>query len=228
MTIKELYEKWTSISLVLRIVVGLLIGSALGILIPGLPYIDLLGVAFVSSLKAVAPILIMMIIITSLMTRSEGLGSRFKTVITLYFLSSVIAAAVAVIVFYLYPIYIDLPTPEVEPTVTDFETFIANIVNSILTNPLKSLVDANYLGILFWAVVIGLLIKPLASEHVVEVSRNVTDVLLKIISIFIQFAPFGVLGIIYLALCITSFTFICKVCVSATLLLRFENLAVYI
>ena len=84
MTIKELYEKWTSISLVLRIVVGLLIGSALGILIPGLPYIDLLGVAFVSSLKAVAPILIMMIIITSLMTRSEGLGSRFKTVIALY------------------------------------------------------------------------------------------------------------------------------------------------
>ena len=200
MTIKELYEKWTSISLVLRIVVGLLIGSALGILIPGLPYIDLLGVAFVSSLKAVAPILIMMIIITSLMTRSEGLGSRFKTVITLYFLSSVIAAAVAVIVFYLYPIYIDLPTPEVEPTVTDFETFIANIVNSILTNPLKSLVDANYLGILFWAVVIGLLIKPLVSEHVVEVSRNVTDVLLKIISIFIQFAPFGVLGIIYQSL----------------------------
>ena len=200
MTIKELYEKWTSISLVLRIVVGLLIGSALGILIPGLPYIDLLGVAFVSSLKAVAPILIMMIIITSLMTRSEGLGFRFKTVITLYFLSSVIAAAVAVIVFYLYPIYIDLPTPEVEPTVTDFETFIANIVNSILTNPLKSLVDANYLGILFWAVVIGLLIKPLASEHVVEVSRNVTDVLLKIISIFIQFAPFGVLGIIYQSL----------------------------
>ena len=200
MTIKELYEKWTSISLVLRIVVGLLIGSALGILIPGLPYIDLLGVAFVSSLKAVAPILIMMIIITSLMTRSEGLGSRFKTVITLYFLSSVIAAAVAVIVFYLYPIYIDLPNPEVEPTVTDFETFIANIVNSILTNPLKSLVDANYLGILFWAVIIGLLIKPLASEHVVEVSKNVTDVLLKIISIFIQFAPFGVLGIIYQSL----------------------------
>ena len=200
MTIKELYEKWTSISLVLRIVVGLLIGSALGILIPGLPYIDLLGVAFVSSLKAVAPILIMMIIITSLMTRSEGLGSRFKTVIILYFLSSVIAAAVAVIVFYLYPIYIDLPTPEVEPTVTDFETFIANIVNSILTNPLKSLVDANYLGILFWAVIIGLLIKPLASEHVVEVSKNVTDVLLKIISIFIQFAPFGVLGIIYQSL----------------------------
>ena len=200
MTVKELYEKWTSISLVLRIVVGLLIGSVLGLLVPGLPYIDLLGVAFVSSLKAVAPILIMMIIVTSLMTRSEGLGSRFKNVIVLYFLSSVIAAAIAVFVFYMNPVLIDLPTPEVEPTVTDFETFVANIVNSILTNPLKALVDANYLGILFWAVIIGLLIKPLATDHVVQVSRSITDVLLKVISIFIQFAPFGVLGIIYQSL----------------------------
>ncbi len=200
MKIKEMYEKWTSVSLVLRILIGLAIGSALGLLIPGLPYIGLLGTAFVASLKAVAPILIMMIIITSLITRSEGLGSRFRLVIILYFLSSVIAAAVAVVVFYINPVEISIPVSEETATVTDFETFVNNIIVSILTNPVKALVEANYLGILFWAVIIGLLMKPMASEHVIHISKDITNLLLKVISIFIQFAPFGVLGIIYQSL----------------------------
>ncbi len=199
MDFKGVWEKWTSISLVLRIVIGLLIGAALGLLVPGLPYINLLGTAFILSLKAVAPVLIMAIVITSLIGRSEGLGSRFKTVIILYLLSSMAAAAVAVVVCYLNPVILDLPTGTISAT-TDFAEFVEKIIGSIFTNPVTALAQSNYLGILFWAVLIGLLIKPLASQSVIDVSKDITGLLLKVISVFIQFAPIGVLGIIYEAL----------------------------
>ncbi|WII07503.1 serine/threonine transporter SstT [Methanomassiliicoccales archaeon LGM-RCC1] len=200
MDFKAIWEKWTSISLILRIIAGLLVGIALGLLIPGLPYIDLLGVAFVQSLKSVAPILIMAIIITSLITRSTGLGSRFKSVIVLYFLSSVIAAAVSVVVFYIMPVALPVISEEPVGAVTTFEAFLDSIIRKILVNPIDALANTNYLGILFWAVLIGILMKPIATKHTADLSQNITDMLLKVISIFIQFAPFGVLGLIYEAL----------------------------
>ena len=84
--------------------------------------------------------------------------------------------------------------------VLSFFKFREQIINSILVNPINALASTNYLGILFWAVIIGLLMKPFASQSVVDLSRDVTDMLLKVISIFIQFAPLGVLGLIYEAL----------------------------
>lgn len=200
MDFKAIWEKWTSINLILRIIAGLLIGIALGLLIPGLPYIDLLGVAFVQSLKSVAPILIMAIIITSLITRSTGLGSRFKSVIILYFLSSIIAAAVAVIMFYLFPVALPVVAEGETGAITTFEAFLDSIIRKILVNPIDALANTNYLGILFWAVIIGIIMKPIATKHTADLSQNITDMLLKVISIFIQFAPFGILGLIYDAL----------------------------
>jgi len=200
MEVKSIWEKWTSINLILRIFVGLAIGIVLGLVVPGLPYIDLLGTAFVASLKAVAPVLIMAIIITSLINRSEGLGSRFKSVIILYFLSSIIAAAIAVVVFYVHPVALDIASAGPVEAVATFDEFLETVIKKILVNPVTALAETNYLGILFWAVIVGLLLKPFASQSVKEVCGDITDLLLKVIGIFIQFAPLGVLGLIYNAL----------------------------
>lgn len=200
MSVIEIYQKWTSTNLVLRILCGLVIGIVLGIFVPGLPYIGLLGNGFVWALKAIAPILIMMIVITSLMNRSEGLGSRFGSVIFLYIFSSMLAAIVAVIVFFIFPVSIDLQPTEPILENTDFEQFITDLLQSILTNPVTALADSNYLAVLFWALVIGILAKPLASDNVKEICSNVCVLFMKIIALIIQFAPFGILGIIYQSL----------------------------
>ena len=197
MDIKEMYKKWTSYSLALRIVCGLAIGLVLGLLIPGLPYIRLLGTAFIAALTAVAPVLIFLIIVTSLISRSERIGGRMKYVIILYFLSCIVATVVATVLYYIDPVTVTLPAVEDGGSVTSFEEFLEQIILSILVNPFSALAEANYLGILFWAILIGVFMRPFASITTVEICKDGTDLLLKLISIFIQFAPIGMIGLVY-------------------------------
>ena len=99
----QLFQKWMDSSLVIRILIGLVIGAVLGLLVPGWTWIGILGQIFVSALKAVAPVLVAILVLASIAKANGGLGSRFRTVIRLYVISTLTAAFVAVVGSKLFP-----------------------------------------------------------------------------------------------------------------------------
>ena len=104
----KIFTKWFEMSLVLRIVGGLIVGSCLGLLVPQWTWIGIMGIAFVSALKAIAPVLVAVLVAASIAKAGNGLGSRFQVVISLYMLSTFIAAMCAVVGSFLFPITLEL------------------------------------------------------------------------------------------------------------------------
>ena len=108
MGVKEVYTKWESINLVYRILGGLLIGLVLALIIPGNNYIPILGNLFISALKAIAPFLVLFLVIGSLSKSGKGIGPRFKLVLYLYVISTIIAAIIATAMSFGFPVDIIL------------------------------------------------------------------------------------------------------------------------
>ena len=189
---------WTGTSLVLRILVGLVIGAILGLVCPRWTGIGILGQVFVSALKAIAPVLVGLLVASSIAQAKGGLGARFRTVITLYLVSTLCAAVLAVVASFLFPVTIRLQGAGAEEAAPGgladvFQTLLTNMV----MNPVQALAQANYIGILFWAVILGFGLKLLASERTIAVFGDLADVVSQIVRWVIQFAPFGILGLVF-------------------------------
>ncbi len=198
MKVKEIFDKWTSISLVLRILVGLIIGVVLALVIPSLEPLYLPGNLFINALKAIAPFLVFFLVTSSLAGSATGLGPRFKTVIFLYLGSTVIATIIATVFFYAFPVTITLPgSSDIANTTGGFWDFISNLLLGMIGNPLNALISGNYLCILFWAVVIGLVLRSLHKDKVTEVAKEIAEVVTKVVRLIIEFAPIGIMCIVY-------------------------------
>lgn len=193
---KELLKKWNDISLVKRILVGLIIGALLGLFAPaGLGIIDLLGTLFVSALKAVAPILVFFLVISAL-ANAKGAGTM-KLVVVLYIVSTLVAALIAVIACYLFPLELTLNAPAAEQaSPAGVGEVLLTLVTNIVKNPVDALINANYLGILAWAVMLGIALRA-ASQSTKDVFSNVADAVSKVVRWIISLAPFGILGLVY-------------------------------
>ncbi len=196
--ISSLLKKWSETSLALRILGGLIIGAVLGLLFPQWTGIGILGKVFVSALKAIAPILVALLVAASIAKAKGGLGARFRTVITLYLVSTFCAALFAVVASFLFPVAIRLQGAEAEGAVPGglADVFLTLLTNMVM-NPVQALAQANYIGILFWAIVVGLALKLVASENTVRVVSDLADVVSQVVRWVIQFAPFGILGLVF-------------------------------
>lgn len=195
----SLFQKWTDISLVLRILTGLVIGAALGLLLPGWKWIGLFGNVFVSALKAVAPVLVAVLVMASIAKAHDGLGSRFRTVILLYLVSTLAAALVAYIGSTLFPVNLELQDAAQGSAPSDLKEVFKNLVTNMVANPLASITSANYLGILFWSILAGFALKMVASQETISVVSDFSDVISLIVKWIIQFAPFGIMGLVFSA-----------------------------
>lgn len=195
----SLFQKWTDISLVLRILVGLVIGAILGLLVPGWTGIGMLGIVFVSTLKSVAPVLVAVLVMASISKAHSGLGPRFRTVIALYLVSTLAAALVAVTGSTLFPIALDLQDAAQESAPSALRDVFTNLLTNMVSNPLASVTSANYIGILFWAILAGLALKLVASEATIRVVSDFAEVISLIVKWIIQFAPFGIMGLVFSA-----------------------------
>ncbi len=194
---KAVLNKWNSMSLVLRIAIGLVIGVVLALIIPGVSAIALLGDLFVGALKAIAPVLVFVLVISSLAQATPGIGKKFRTVIFLYMLSTFLAAVVAVVASYMFPLTIKLGTAgEGTPPQGIGEVF-SSLLTRIVSNPVQALIDANYVSILFWAVVLGLAFKTYASDGTKEVLQNLSDAVSQVVRWIINLAPFGIMGLVF-------------------------------
>ncbi|MCQ2071177.1 MAG: serine/threonine transporter SstT, partial [archaeon] len=195
---RQIYDQWNAIKLILRILGGLILGIVLAVLIPGLPYIPLLGTLFVGALKAIAPFLVFFLILAALSKSRSSLGPQFKTVIFLYILSTVISAVLAVLINFAHPITLtlDIEAAAGEPA-RDLEELIGNLAKKLIQNPVSAMVEGNYLGVLFWGIIFGLLLKKYGEDKTIDVACDISSIVSHVIRVVINFAPIGIFGIVY-------------------------------
>ena len=195
---KNLIKKWNSISLILRILIGMIIGVVLGLLVPQFKVVSILGSVFVGALKAIAPVLVFVLVMSALANASVGIGGRFRTVIILYMLSTLLAAVVAVVGSFLFPVTIKLDVAAASNTPpSGIGEVLTNLINNMVANPVASLMNANYVGILFWAVIFGLALKKLAAPATRKLVSDFADMVSQAVRWVIQLAPFGILGLVF-------------------------------
>lgn len=191
-------KKYTSISLMLRIFIGLLIGAAIGLLLPQWTAVALMGKIFVSGLKGIAPVLVAVLVMSSVAKAGSGYGRRFTALISIYLLSTFIAAVCAVVGSFLFPVTLELgEAAQVESNAGSLGDVFANLLTSMVANPVAAIANANYIAILFWSIVIGFSLKTMASKATVNVVHDLSSVVTKVVRWVIQFAPFGILGLVY-------------------------------
>ncbi|MDD3369115.1 MAG: serine/threonine transporter SstT [Lachnospiraceae bacterium] len=195
---KEIIKKYNDTSLILRIIIGLAIGVILGVTVPNATGIEILGDMFVGALKAIAPILVFVLVMSSLAQAGKGVSKRFRTVICLYMLSTLLAAVAAVVGSFLFPVSMKL-TDAVQNQAAPSGIFevLRTLFNNMVANPVGALMNANYIGILTWAVILGLALKGRASEHTREALGDISDAVSQAVRWIVNLAPFGIMGLVF-------------------------------
>ena len=195
---KGIYEKWNSISLIIRILVGMIIGAILGVAVPQATGIAILGDLFFGALKAIAPVLVMVLVMSSLANTKEGHNGNMTTVIVLYMLSTIIGAMVAVFACFLFPLSITLTgvAGATEAAPEGLVEVLKNLLMNVVSNPIDSVSKANYLGVLAWAAILGVALKK-SSDSTKQVLADLSDAVSKAVRWIISLAPFGILGLVF-------------------------------
>jgi serine/threonine transporter len=196
-TDKSFFTKWCQMSLVLRILGGLIIGASLGLLVPQWKWIGVMGIVFVSALKAIAPVLVAVLVAASIAKAGSGLGPRFRVVISRYMLSTFIAGVCAVLGSFMFPVTLQLSDAAEQTAPGALSDVFSNLLSNMVTNPLMSVSQANYIGILFWSILIGIALKMKASQQTISVIQDISDVITQTVRWVIEFAPFGVMGLVF-------------------------------
>ncbi len=194
---KNLVTRWNEISLVKRIICGLIIGIVLGLVVPQATALSLFGNLFVGALKAIAPILVLFLVMSALAKHQDGKQTNMKHIIGLYLLGTFLAGLMAVIASFLFPITLTLTqsTSDITPPGGIGEVLNTLMMN-LVANPVDALVNANYIGILAWAVLLGIALRK-APEGVKVAIESVADAISQIVRWIINCAPFGVLGLVF-------------------------------
>lgn len=199
---KRILLTWNRTSLLKRIAIGVVIGVILGSVIPKVSIIGLLGKLFVGALKAIAPLLVFALVANALSQTREGQKSNMTTVIGLYMFGTFAAALTAVISHYLFPIKLTLSSAATKAAanVSQSPQGVGDVFQSLLLkmvdNPIHALVEANYIGVLVWAVVFGFAMRT-ASQHTKELLTTIAEVTSQIVRWIINLAPFGILGLVF-------------------------------
>ena len=190
---------WTESSLILKIIIGLIIGIILGLTVPQYDLIGLPGELFVSALKAIAPILVFLLVSSALSKTDSKIGNKFTKIICLFLFSTFIAALVAVVGSFLFPVGMTLTEASSLTPPGGLGEMISNLLLKIFENPLLSLSQGDYLGILFWAFVIGICLRKVGSDSTKAVFTDLSDALTMVVVGIIQFAPIGIMSLVFTA-----------------------------
>jgi len=195
---QKLMNNWNQLSLVKRIIIGLIIGIILAVTIPEqVAGITIFGALFVGALKAIAPILVFFLVMSAISQHKSGHKTNMKSIIGLYLLGTFLAALVAVLVSFIFPVALTFAgsVEDVTPPggiIEVLQTLLLNVVD----NPVKALFNANYIGILAWALLLGFALKNVPDTTKTMIS-NFSDALTKMVRWVINFAPLGIMGLVF-------------------------------
>ena len=194
----KLLNQWYKLSLVKRIIAGLIIGIILGVTIPDVAQpITIFGALFVGALKAIAPMLVFFLVASAISQHKKGQQTNMKSVIVLYLLGTFSAALVAVVASFIFPVTLTLGAAVADIAAPGgvVEVLKALLLN-VVDNPVKALYNANYIGILSWALMLGFTLKNAAASTKLMLA-NVSDALTEMVRIVIAFAPLGIMGLVF-------------------------------
>ena len=204
---KKLFEKWNSINLVLRILCGIVLGAALGLIArlakvtAQMSFIGVLGSLFVGALKGLAPILVFILIISSIATAKNTLDKKFGTIVALYLGTTLTASILAVCASFIFKVKVTLVGPGLDQVAPgSIGEVITNLLNNLVQNPISAIIGGNYLGILFWAVLFGIALRA-ASDRTKEIVSDLSAAVSACIRWVISLAPFGILGLVFTTVC---------------------------
>jgi serine/threonine transporter len=195
---KSILKKWSQLSLVKQIIVGLIVGIILALTIPqAAKPVVIFGSLFVGALKAIAPVLVLFLVMSAIAQHKSGHQTNMKSVILLYLLGTFLAGLIAVIASFIFPVGLTLVkgAEGVTPpggVVEVLKTLLLNVVD----NPVNAIVNANYIGILAWAILLGLALRNAADTTKTMIS-NFSDAVAKLVTWVIKFAPLGIMGLVF-------------------------------
>lgn len=186
-------------NLILQIIIGIILGALVGTFSPMLSsYASMLGDLFIGALKAIAPLLVFILILTSISTKTfSGQGAKMKRVLILYLVATFLAALSAVIASFIYPVSLVLEgvTQASNEAAAGLAAVFKDLLFKIVDNPINALISGNYLGILAWSIGFGVAMRhsKLASK---ELFSDVNEGVLKVVAFIVKLAPFGIFGLV--------------------------------
>ncbi len=186
------------LSLVSRIIIAIILGIGVAVVFPNVaPYLSLLGDLFIKALKSVAPILVFVLVLSSIANFKVGHGTNIKPIILMYAIGMLLAAFSSVIVSIVFPstLFLDISTQvDLQPPGSLSEIF-KNLLLSFVANPVTAISEANFIGILAWAVALGAAFRH-ASETTKVVLTDAATAVNHVIRLVINFAPVGIFGLV--------------------------------
>ncbi|RKD22711.1 serine/threonine transporter SstT [Ammoniphilus oxalaticus] len=200
-------DKWNQISLAKRILIGMIIGIILAATVPeAANWVSIFGGLFVGALKAVAPVLVLFIVIHAISKHRSGHRTNIKSILILYGLSTIIAGFIAVIASFLFPVTLSLATGAGDVTppsgiIEVLQTLLFNVVD----NPIHAILNANYIGILAWAILLGIALRN-ANETTKTLLANLSDAISQLVKWVINLAPIGIMGLVFESIVTSGFS----------------------
>ena len=195
---RSIVDAYLRLGLVPLIFLALVVGTIIGVVAPSFgASLGILGSIFVGALKAVAPVLVFVLVLAAVSNQRIGADTRIKPIMLLYLVGTFSAALVAVAASFMFPTELVLANMQAaeQAAPQSLREVLTNLLMNLVANPIKSLAEANYMGILTWAVLIGL-----ALRHVTDTTRQVVSDLgtavTSVVKWIIAVAPFGILGLV--------------------------------
>ena len=196
--LRNIARKYNDTSLILRILIGLIVGTVLALAAPGALWVAEFGNLFVGALKGIAPVLVFVIVSSALAQSSARLDRRFGTVIWLYLLTTFIAAALSVCTSFLFPQTVVLAEAAQSDVIPQGLGEVMNtLLSNFVANPVGAIIIGNYIGILFWACMFGFAMKGIGSDTTRKFLSDTADAVSQIVRWIINLAPFGIMGLVY-------------------------------
>lgn len=193
-------------SLVKQILVGLIAGIILALVSTQAALaVGLLGTLFVGALKAVAPVLVLMLVMASIANHKQGQKTSIRPILFLYLIGTFSAALIAVAVSFMFPSTLVLATQNADITPPGgIVDVLKGLLNSVIANPIHALLNANYIGILAWAVGLGVALRH-AADTTKALINDMSDAVTVVVRVVIRFAPLGIFGLVSSTMAETGF-----------------------
>ncbi|MGN7178111.1 serine/threonine transporter SstT [Paenibacillus sp. FSL R5-0490] len=195
---KNAISKWNQISLVKRILLGIIAGIALALTIPkAAGWVSIFGTLFVGALKAVAPVLVFFLVMHAISKHRSGQQTNMKSIIALYGLSTFLAGLVAVVASFIFPVTLSLaPGAEDVTPPGGIAEVLTTLLTNVVDNPVNALINGNYIGILTWAILLGIALRK-AADTTKNMLANFSDAISTLVKWVISFAPIGIMGLVF-------------------------------
>ncbi|WP_130802500.1 serine/threonine transporter SstT [Acinetobacter ihumii] len=186
------------LSLVTKILIAIILGFCVALFFPQItPYLSLLGELFIKALKSVAPILVFVLVMSSIANFKVGHTANLKPILLLYGIGMLLAALSAIVASQFFPstLYLNINTQTALQPAGSLAEILKNLLLSFIANPIQALADANFIGILAWAVGLGMALRH-SCETTKQVLTDVSNAVNQIIKVVINFAPIGIFGLV--------------------------------